>query len=105
MNKKHPHDIVDDIKSIPAEQRRDYRPIKPNDAAKLRKMTPEERGGWLKDHPIDLDRLTKANEKRARRGLAVDGIDLRPRLAVDGLDVRPKLGVDGFSSVQPKETK
>jgi len=67
MNTNYPHDIVDDIKSVPAAQRKHYRPIKPNDAKKLAAMSPEERGRWLAEHPLDAERVRRAQEKRARK--------------------------------------
>lgn len=94
MDTRAPHRIVDDIREVPPAERKHF--IRLEDAAAELKamdpigrarwlaglsaaqrrrlvfaeLTPEEREAWAAEHPIDVERMRKAHERRSRRAIA-----------------------------------
>ena len=86
MDTRYPHAIVsaDEFQAMPEEVQRHFRPLTKAKAAMLVNMTPEQRGRWLQENPIDRDlveRIRREEAKMARRlkRLRAKGQELPPR--------------------------
>lgn len=66
MDTRHPHSIVPTFNEIPQNERQHYVPLSKEKAQMLIAMTPEQRGAWLKEHPIDADVVERIRREEGR---------------------------------------
>lgn len=70
MDTRYPHKIVESIEQVPEAERKHFRPLSESKARMLIDMTPEQRGAWLREHPIDRDlvqRIQREEKRHAKR--------------------------------------
>lgn len=94
MDTRAPHELLPEeaIRTLPPALRRLFAPIPERDVARVAAMSEAERAAYLKDRPLDVMRLERAREKRARRSLK----DLRREIqkttpTLEGLDLAAPL--------------
>lgn len=107
MNTSYPHEIVNDLKEVPKAQSHSFRQLEPNQAELLRAMTPEQRGEWLQTHPLDAERVARADwlgSSRNPEGGQVTDLPSKARLEqVAELVKRPELGVAAIVDMNDDE--
>lgn len=61
MNTEKPHDIVDGIEKVPMEKRGQYIPLTPDEAARLRFASMDERAAFIAQMPTEKlrERMTR----------------------------------------------